>query len=46
MTNMKKKIMGVGAVVISAMALVGVGKGIQIMMQPKEEEPREKQITL
>lgn len=42
----KKTIMGVGAVIISAMALVGVGKGIQIVMQNKDEEPREKQITL
>lgn len=42
----KKTIMGAGAVIISAMALVGVGKGIQIVMQNKDEEPREKQITL
>lgn len=42
----KKTVIGVGAVIISTMALVGVGKGIQIMMQNKDEEPREKQITL
>ena len=43
---MKKTIMGVGAVVISAIALVGVGKGIQIIMRNKDEESREKQPTL
>lgn len=42
----KKTIMGVGAVIISAMALVGVGTGIRIAMKPKDEEPREKQTTL
>lgn len=42
----KKTIMGVGAVIVSTIALIGVGKGIQTVMQSKEDAPREKQITL
>ena len=41
-----KTIIGAGAVVISTMALIGVGTGLRILIGTKEEEPREKQPTL